>query len=68
MQKGTYFDPSDYISDEAVAQAYLDLARQTGDARLLESALHDVRTAREKWADTAVAKTVKSSDSSRADL
>ncbi len=66
MQKGTYFDPSDCISDEAVTRAYL--ARQTGDARLLESALHDVRTAREKWADTAVAKTVKPSDSSRADL
>lgn len=51
-----------------MAQAYLDQARQTGDARLLESALQDVTAAREKWADAAVAKPVKPSDSSRADL
>jgi DNA-binding phage protein len=68
MPKITHFEPYDYISNEAMAQAYLDQARQTGDARLLESALQDVTAAREKWADAAVAKPVKPSDSSRANL
>ena len=68
MQKIKKFEPADYISNEELVQAYLDQARQTGDTRLLESALQDVTAAREKWAGTAVAQPLKPSDSSRADL
>lgn len=46
------FDPADYIDSEAVAQEYLSLARLTGDATLLTSALKDVKAAQKTWASS----------------
>jgi hypothetical protein len=48
------FEPACYIDNEAVALAYLDLAKNFGDEALMTAATNDVTNARKQWRENSV--------------
>lgn len=55
MSKLKNFEPACYIDSEAVAQAYMDLAKNFGDQALLTAATNDVSISRMQWRKKSVA-------------
>ncbi|PUE53547.1 hypothetical protein B9Z45_12595 [Limnohabitans sp. 2KL-17] len=51
MTKLKDFEPARYIDSEVAAQAYLELAKHSGDEALLIAATNDVSNARKRWLD-----------------